>query len=388
MIPLSKIWKSSDKPPQIQPYQDKDIIFWGEEGEDLVKLLEKFHYSPKGYCSFLEERWGTVHDNSLVLSPEIFFSLYPQGENVVIQLAMPEEEEKQIKDFFAEKAYPFVLGSQEAREILSFFAMENPEWLPQLPQVLAKNQLIETLKGEEYALSAKDTPLFLCMPPKTGDHSLMDTFRRENIPHHFLFHQPSAVPHHCGPIKLITAVRDPVAQNISFLYQVLADLSHSMTAHFLFSGKDFFQKENGVDVEEIFHHFCHKIMEGRTLGTPPIQRFITDFFQDVVDLTAHPFDPEKGFTVIEENDLSIFVFQLEKLDELLPELSQFIGHEITHLEHGNLTATKWVGQSYEQAVAELSFPEGYLDFSYSAPWVKYFYGENMMEQMKEKWERR
>lgn len=393
MIHLTHISKDPDQPQKIHPYSNRQLVLWGE-GElfqDISRLLGEFSLIPEEICHHNPQYWGTSLEKKLILSPELLLSLFPEKSSVVIQLALPPDQEKEALLWIQEQQYPWVILTQEAKEVLGFLSQDRDSWLDKLPLVQQKNQLTESIKAEQYLLCEENTPLFLCLPPKTGDHSLIDTFQRENISHHFLFHDPSAFPMDLldRPTKLITAVRDPIAQNISFLYQVLGDLSHSITAVDLCARrqKDFFVKKEGdsPDVQQLFPHLCQAIQENACYGAPPIQHFLPSFQKHIFDLCQGEFHQDEGYGIVKQGDLSVFVFQIEKLNQLLPQLSQFLQKDILSLEMGNLTQDKWLASSYQQALASLHFPQSYVEDCYKAPWVSHFYSPKDIQAMKQRW---
>lgn len=42
-------------------------------------------------------------------------------------------------------------------------------------------------------------------------------------------------------------------------------------------------------------------------------------------MLAEPFDTKRGFSIVEQNGLEIFIFQLEKIDSIQKELLAFAG---------------------------------------------------------------
>lgn len=400
-IPLSKISRCSVT-NEVLPYLNNKVILWGicEEYEKMTNLLTYFNITPVGFCDCDSTHWGALKNDKFVMSPELLLE-FAQSEgfdNMVIQFALPYIEEKKWVDWCKKQGFTQFISTQEAFEVLGYFHLAETSWKEinssHFPLLQKKNQLSEQIKAEQYLLTEDKAPLFLCMPPKTGDHSLIDTFEKLGISHHFIFHMPSAIPMSTNlPIKIITAVRDPIAENISLLYQILGDLSHSITAHYLISVKepDFFLKMrddrnfNSCDVQRLFQHFTQMALSDESFGAPPIQLFLNEFQQKVANFRSHPFDKEKGFTVISTNTAEIFVYQLEKLNDLLPELSAFVGKEIPTLEEGNYTKTKWVGDSYAKALKDLTFSEAYFNDCFEADWVKHFYSLEDIEKMKERW---
>ncbi len=76
----------------------------------------------------------------------------------------------------------------------------------------------------------------------------------------------------------------------------------------------------------------------------------------------------------------MFVYQLEKLNQFVNELSQWIGVPIDQLINGNVATDKWVSLSYKQAVEEIQISEEYFERCYREPFVSHFYSESDIQK--------
>lgn len=391
MIPISQI--TSD----FMPYQAHPTILWGNGStcERILQLLKKNSITP---VAIVDSNWNSPvnREHIPVISPS---SLHEFGdiETFIIQMAVDSlAEETQVLALLSQVGYFTVISALETWNILHFMTeldenFKNPEPI-QFQEIHQQQTIIEEMKLLEYTTSQLENELILlCMPPKTGDHTIINTFSAHQIPHHFVFHKPESIPLDLltdshPKVKIITAIRDPIAENMSLCFQILGDLKESLTARFLLSGKyssAFF--ENGGNLQEFYQLFLNNIQNPQLCGSPPIQNFISSFQNHILDYLKFPFDQEKGYGICQKGNVSIFVYQLEKLNDLLPELSEFVEKPISSLTIGNSASQKWIGKTYLTAQKELKFSKKYFEDSYNTPWVKHFYSCQDIEKFKEKW---
>ncbi|MFI3169219.1 MAG: putative capsular polysaccharide synthesis family protein [Faecalibacterium sp.] len=140
-------------------------------------------------------------------------------------------------------------------------------------------------------------------------------------------------------------------------------------------------------VELIFDVFVKRYVytEKHTVFSRLAQDFFVEFEKAVLDITKYLFDQDKGYAIIKEGNIEVFVYQLEKLNDLVPELSAWIGVPFEHLEKGNQASDKWFAESYRQAQQEIEFSQEYFDKCYNEPYVKYCYNEADIERFKARW---
>lgn len=261
----------------------------------------------------------------------------------------------------------------------------------------------------------KTQPLIICLPPKTADYTLNITFDKlnneldtRNINYINVFHKPRFIfkdsyVFRRQKIKIITAVRDPIAQNLSLAFQGISDgmiikecilgglaevplNEHNSLMERL--SNDFVSKDG--DMQHLFEMFVEKVIYNDTstikpYAPGPVHNFLSEFKKYVADIMDYPFDREKGYTVIKVENIEIFVYQLEKLNDIVPELSNWIGIPFEKLEKGNQASDKWINETYKQALQEIQLTQEYFDRCYDEPYVKHCYSEEDIEKFKARW---
>ncbi len=308
--------------------------------------------------------------------------------DLLIQLATNQEFLNLIKL----DANTNIITFEEAIQIINF--IDKLTLTKQFPQIiekqvqdnifLKKRQKLNT--QTEIKNSKEDNILMVCLPPKTGDHTLMETFHKFKIPHYVLWHTPNIFDKEeflklNKPLKIITAVREPISRDISSMYQGIEFIFDSPMINKLNlqNNSEHFMT-NGGDAQEIFDlHFNSKD------GVNSVNDFINDFKENIIDLLAYPFDKNLGYSIIKDAGVEVFVYQLEKIESIISPLNDWLGCSIDSLVLGNLAENKWISNSYNQAKNDIKIDLGYLEKSYTSDWVKHFYSDEDISKFKSKW---
>lgn len=383
------------------PYSGNKTVIYGvgEQGRAMFQLLVRHGISPVGFCVADASSRGVSWEGLPCFSMEEVAQKRKEwkknGISTVLQMAQDDEVEctvdVQISAREAWAVLPFFEGLKKKKQeknqaykegVFSDFAL-----------LQQKNTLQERMKLEQFSVEHWGEPIILlCMPPKTGDHTLIKTLQKYNVSHHFVFHNPEAISleelQDAHPqVKIITAVRDPIAENISLLFQIISELNNSLTAHALLTNTfDLRFFKQGGDVQLFFDLFIQSVREQRNFGAPTIQQFIPLFQRHILDMMSQPFDRQRGYSTLKQGNVAVFVYQLEQLNRVVKPLADFVGASFSRFEMGNVTAEKWVALSYERAKKELQFTEEYVNKCYEKQWIAHFYTLKQREEMREKWE--
>ncbi len=410
-------------------YRDKKVILWGAgiTGKIMMELLESFDIEIYAFCDNNEKLWGTKAHGKNIISPKQVQDVAQSEEPYIIQMAVGFAPSAAI-GFFGEEALAeqllqiglekFITGTEAYRMLRYLRFLSYAE----------KNNSIIHSSGNRYDFMARDVAqvfyavaekmlnygseennILVCMPLKSGDHTLNNTFSINGVKYLNNYHRSGYFKKYVDKefyqeysktIKVITAVREPIGQNISAVYQLVSfcgatiPLMEHATLSFLSDYDEETIKnlktsiyKNGGDAQMFFDIFIHAHANAREFIAleDTIQNFIPSFQQNMIDFLAHPFDKEKGYSVIKEGDIECFVFQLEKLNNLVPELSQWVGVPFGKLEVSNVGTDKWIGKSYKQAQKELRFSKEYFESCFDQPYVKHCYTEADIEKFKNKW---
>lgn len=381
-------------------YQDGKLIIWGT-GVIGCRVYEFFEYlgvKPFAYCDNNRElsKNGTLVNGLHVLSPEELKTMVDNGEDVLVQIAFYQTNEdgfyEQLEDLGVEKyithrenfGLPQYILDDKANEY--HFPNKNKIYGNKTWLVDAFDKKIEIV--EKNTIENGDNFVSICNPPKTGDITLMITlgnnaYMTGHMPE--VFSSPKFAKSD-KKIKVITAVREPIGHTLSNLYQ---ELEYSYM-YFLYNKYGENIITDGGDVQKIFNMYLgYSTMDishkNQAQIKTQIPNFLKRFSDNVLDVMSVPFDKEKGCTIIKDGNIEVFVYTLEKMNDIIPEMSEFVGKKFDKWEMGNVAADKWVGESYKQAQKELKFSQEYFDICYSQPYVKHFYSDEQIEKFKDKW---
>lgn len=189
--------------------------------------------------------------------------------------------------------------------------------------------------------------------------------------------------------KIVTGVRDAVAQNLSLLYQ--EPYFYCMALG-----------DEGQDAQKVFQYYVMDSIihekERRAYGTYGYELeyrtplLIQSWYDDVlktefeIDIYKYPFDKEKGYSIYQIGEYEILVYQLEKLDSLYDIIRDFIGIETLHFEKTNDGELKWYKDYYSNFKKNVAFEKEYIDKTYSGKMMKHFYSDEDIAKFRSKWE--
>ncbi|MFI3230097.1 MAG: putative capsular polysaccharide synthesis family protein [bacterium] len=336
-----------------------------------------------------------------VISPTKMYELVEEknkiaGEDkVVIQLGV-DNTEKKLEQQLIDIGVSAVISFEEAWQILNAInkfklLTKNPDMiLAHKPLAFEKRIIDRRFEAFNYMASSYllEQYLFVCSMEKTGDITLMETFIKNHIPCFFGLHTPEILNKNLiltadKKIKIILGVRDPISQNLSFLYQHLAEpVKFPFIYHFDVDVDNFFKK--GCDVQKVFSGAFDNFNNKKHIDY--IDNFMNRFKENIIDISQYPFDKEKGYTIIKEDNLEVFIYQLEKLNDITKEISDWVGQaSFSELVIGNKASDKWISKSYEQAQEEITFSKKYFDRCYNSDWIRHLYSKDDIKMFKSKW---
>lgn len=244
--------------------------------------------------------------------------------------------------------------------------------------------------------------VYICTPAKTADIAIGSTFDKHRVGYFNFWQRPSLLAREIKKntnFRLIIGVREPISQNLSLMFEMFAiDYFFQMALSDLIEfnkSKEFpienyktlFKKGHG-NVQNLWDLYIDKYINHSKIDIWNLQ-YIQFFFyklkEHFFDILAHPFDQEKGYTIIKEGNTEVFIYQLEKLNNIVPELSDWVGVPFDKIEKGNVGEDKWIGDTYKQAQKEIQITQEYFDKCFDEPYVKHFYSEEDIEKFKARW---
>ena len=173
------------------------------------------------------------------------------------------------------------------------------------------------------------------------------------------------------PAKVITLVRDPIANNISMFFQVFrqyADGQREMASY---------------SPNELVQLFLDRYMHSR-----PLIWFDTELRPMLgIDVYEHPFPTEQGYTVLKQGHLELLVLRCDESDTVKERaIGEFIGIRDFHMVRSNVTARKASAATYAKFQQEIRLPDAYIDRMVGSKYATHFYREGELAEFRRRWQ--
>lgn len=379
------------------------LIGIGHITKQFIDLLDSHNIETSYICDISDENnWGKYYKGLEIISPIQLQRLIKlnglsnQSKEIILQISSQNISitiEKQLTSM----GFNTIISLEEAWEVLRFIhkfklVRANPQMLKSytpLKRIVRVD--VETPKAYDYIANNSHLKqfLFICSLQKTGDNTLIKTFKEHNISHHFTLHTPEVLNKDLlnnlpQKSKIIVGVREPIIQNISFMYQHLSVMSRA-AASYLLENNQVTPFKNGGDAQYLFDIINNDPYFIKTIPNP-VSDFFKRFKDYVLDISKYPFDQEKGYTIICEGNIEVFVYQLEKLNNLTIDISNWIGDkEFKKYNRANISSDKWIANSYKQAQKEIKITQSHFDRCYNCEWINHFYSSSDIEIFKDRW---
>jgi len=389
---------------------DNKIVLYGAGiiGVKALKMLKEAGLPAAAYfCDGDPRKWGTSVEGLEVLSPS--------------ELKQLDESEK-LAIIIASEHVPFI--DQIAEDIAWLkLRTDNIFTLFGLNVSLIWNNKASTLNGGHYyALqnmlldisqaswtacyleifarwAEKTNVLLVYSIPKTGTSTLISSLSEINI---FAdkFHEITkkgfpllvdmfakykqdifSILKSRKSVKIVSILREPISQFFSSIFQLQGMEFGGVIIRSIQSGKSF-----ADSIAQILAH--RKWGNTPNLFFEPLNWF-DDELKAVfgIDVHAHPFDREKGYSIIKQGNAEVLVMKLEKLNSLEQVIAEFVGAPRFKLLNDNVGSDKLYKYLYKQVKQTIKIPREVFDFYYNDPRMGHFYSEEEIAGFLKKWEK-
>ncbi|MBK6775617.1 MAG: hypothetical protein IPG74_07120 [Flavobacteriales bacterium] len=169
-------------------------------------------------------------------------------------------------------------------------------------------------------------------------------------------------------IKIITLVREPVARDVSALFQ---------TWRGRFGDVPFDSKSN----TELIAHLKER----------KFQHTLTWFDEEFkewtgVDIYSLPFDMHQGYSIHHTERFDILVVKLEQLNECFASaMHEFIGLDLSRLELANIGEEKLSREKYKSLAAENPFHARRTGPRLRLQYMRHFFSDEEIATARERW---
>ncbi len=410
MIRFSKI---DDK---LTTYKEHEVVLFGAGfwGRDIKKNLEFHGIKVSFFCDNNEKKWGSYMDGIEILSPVQLRERYSEEILIQISVASGQDVEMQLRAW----GMGTFISFQEYIERLSglYIYKTLPESVKiydnffSRPSYLVGQTRYDCLNyAARVKYFEKDSYNILCMPPKTGNYTLLGSLGKSGAEFvrfgHSFNRMFDGLKEFIGDkkIKIVTSVRDPIAQNISLFFQITTNLCYCDIPEYWTDGGDVqavWDLWIAHELKEAIPLYAQLADQGKLPSFSYMEGWnkeqdnvivIQDFFEknfkrfNGINVLDYEFDKEQGYVLIQQDNVEVFIYQLERLNDVKDQLALFLGIENLELINGNEAKQKWYAPVYRQALRELKLDKEYFEYCYNSPCVQHFYSEADIESFKNRW---
>ena len=169
--------------------------------------------------------------------------------------------------------------------------------------------------------------------------------------------------------RVITLVRDPVARNVSVMFQGLDRLITRGV------------RECGSDQKKVLQY----IFENYVNHDIPVDWFKWEFEKHTgIDICRHDAGG-RDYLLIKQKRMEVLVLKLEALKSLEKEIARFVGRPEFELRLANVGDRKWYAELYDNFKTDVQLGSDYLDRMYSAPGVTHLYSNEEITKFRARW---
>jgi len=171
-------------------------------------------------------------------------------------------------------------------------------------------------------------------------------------------------------LRVITLVREPVANNISMFFQIIDQ----------YTGATF--EKSTLDVDAMIRIFLGCYMHLR-----PVVWLDSELKTTLgIDIYRHPFPKETGFCTVSGDRVSILVLRHDLDDRMKAQaIADFLGLDEFEIFRSNVASEKKYARQYEEFKQRIRIPSALLDQMYNSKYAKHFYSMEEIEQLRARW---
>lgn len=173
-------------------------------------------------------------------------------------------------------------------------------------------------------------------------------------------------------IKIITLFRDPVARNLSSVFEAFKTLW-----------------VDTVDETSKFSHIHDLInywLQEKIYSNSIIRWFDEQLYGVFeLDILEYQFDKQSGFCYIENEWAECLILRTDKIDDNQAVLQQFCGMPELTLTRHNTASEKWYNELYKSFISSYKPDTKTIDMLYNNPVMDWFFTAEEIEELRNKW---
>ena len=177
--------------------------------------------------------------------------------------------------------------------------------------------------------------------------------------------------------KIISLVRDPVARDISDVFQnIERDMPHIVNLD---------QKQASDEIQRHILEMLYQFDETTDYACTWFDNELKDVFH--FDIFLPPFDKHQGYQIFSTQYADILVIRLENLTTCHKKaFHEFLGLKNFTLSYENQGKNKWYSDVYDLILEKIDIPDFILNNIYNSRYAKHFYTEHERLEFNKKWQ--
>ncbi|MCI8581659.1 MAG: hypothetical protein HFH13_00750 [Dorea sp.] len=393
----------------------REIILYGagEKGQEILGWLQDAGIKVDKFCDLDIKKSGEHIKNIEIISP-FQMKNSPDRYDKFLYIIACIPYPKELLDLLE------CMGMKDVR-VITYWGVKTaiqihakalyvnkPERLAilKIDNMLRKSQYINLgMNNVRSLITSPDNALWVIQPGKTATTSLSARLTENKVtffsmhyleyPNHILGEEFRDIwekeIHKKKNLKVITAVREPLSRDYSAFWQAFTEKAQHI-ARMPILGNDF---------PKMYDIFIDFILKGSAytkekLGDSMPYTWNDEFewFDEQIkkhlgiDVFQYPFHRERGYTIIKKENIELFLFKVEKMEDILDELSTFVGAGRLSRINANVAEQKWYGLAYAEFKKEVSLSKEYVNHYYCGNYkMDHFYTQEEKNGFLEKWRR-
>lgn len=395
---------------------NKGIILYGASGsgEKAVSILESLGLLDKiiAVLDSDEKKWGKKWMQYEVTSPYKLDTITGDAMIVITSVYL-----KEIYDFLKNelKCSHKVCSIFAFRQALHYDIMNNhysyikENFVNKYKSeynLWKDNDIIRVIYNQQVLFSVmmkcimeNQNSILLCGMPKTGNVSLLESFKEENKANVIFTYHASYYDAYTfnklkevikkfekNEIKIFSGVRTPIERIISHKWQ---DITNTYLNN---------DKCIPILLDENYEQFIDDLLLNEQLNGNKFNcrdyrysdtfDWFTDHIQKAfgINVFKYPFDKNKGYCIIKNKNISIFVYRLDKLDKLEDEIKEFSQDSKFKLKKTNIASEKKYIFAYKEYLENIKIKKSFFDALVDSVGMSHFYTKEECMDYRKQWE--
>lgn len=401
-----------------------NVVLYGASstGKKVLSLLRQAKIDVLAFCDTSPKE--CVIDGVTVITPQELKDKYDGKDLLIIitstyiaeifEILISLELQKDNKIITYHALY-FAIDSNYDSDIFPYGFAERYLAQKRFESVVIEQSYLQITRELDFThlleIANSEQPILVYQPGKVGSKTIYNSLQRMNIPvvhlHRLAWNENLWKHdfHNCKEsyeyylkqikskkIKIITAVREPISRDLSNFMHNLAD-GRWMTYGYMR------RNLNETFESVIDNYYVDKKMEHSTYSWLDLswnQGLYGQMFEwfdyelkDVfgIDVFEYPFDKERGYQIIEKDNIEVLIYKLEKLPLLENVFCEFLNVAEFRLKSDNVASEKSYRYLYNEFKKHLQIPVSYLELYYKGnSRMDHFYTWEEKKAFQEKWE--